>query len=76
MYITSNYTLKHLELKNQPLCYISVHIWQAALMFNVNADNDANKRPTDLSYKDDIYDIVYASMPTDMFNRTGLIAYI
>lgn len=53
-----------------------MHIWQAALMFNVNADNDANKRPTDLSYKDDIDDIVYASMLADMFNRTGLIASI
>lgn len=39
-----------------------MHIWQAALMYKVNADNDANKRPMDLSYKDDIYDIVYASM--------------
>ena len=53
-----------------------MHIWQAALMYNVNADNDANKRPKDLSYKDDTCDIVYASMFSIYINRTGLIAFI
>ena len=34
---------------------------QTPLKYKVNADNDANKWPKGLSYKDDIYDIVYAS---------------
>lgn len=46
------------------------------LMYNVKADNDANERPTDLSYKDDIYDIVCAWCGVSKINSTGLIAYI
>lgn len=49
---------------------------RAALKYKVNADNDANKGPKDLSYKDDICDIVYASKIRYIFNSTGLIAYI
>lgn len=47
-----------------------------ALKYNVNADNDANKRPKGQSNKDDIYDIVYASLFNINFNSTGLIDYI
>jgi hypothetical protein len=34
----------------------------AALKYKVNADNDANKGPRDLSNRDDTDDIVYASL--------------
>jgi hypothetical protein len=53
-----------------------MHIWQAALKYNVNADREANKRPRDLSNKDGIDDIVYAFFINICISRTGLIDYI
>lgn len=74
--MTSNNALRIHRLKYQPLCYISDAYRPAALKYKVNADNDANKGPMGLSYKDDICDIVYASKIMYNFNSTGLIACI